>query len=124
MIERWNSGDHEGFIDELGPDLEFTPDPSFPDAGTYRGEDFRCWMMDWVATWKENRFELAGMEKLDRAVLVDGRWHLVRPESGADIPLEDFTIVFAFPDEAAGRPDRMAVFFDRDRALEVARGTG
>jgi hypothetical protein len=45
---RWNSGDYERWLDEMGADFEFTPDPSFPDAGTYRGEDLRRWMRDWI----------------------------------------------------------------------------
>jgi hypothetical protein len=122
MIERWNSGDHMGFVDELGPDVVFSPDPSFPDAGTYKGEEFRQWMRDWVATWQENHFEMTGVEEFDRAVLVDGRWHLARPETGADIPLEDFSVVYLFPDATAERPHRMAVFFDRDQAREMAVG--
>jgi ketosteroid isomerase-like protein len=56
----WNSGDYERWLDEMGADFEFTPDPSFPDAGTYRGEDLRRWMRDWISTWRENRFELLG----------------------------------------------------------------
>jgi hypothetical protein len=124
MTELWNSGDHEAFLDELGPDLVFSPDPSFPDAGSYSGEEFRRWMRDWVATWNENRFEMIGFEEVGRAVLVDGRWHLVRPDTTADIPLDDFTVVWVFPDETAERPVRMAVFFDREQALQLAGGTG
>ena len=31
MVELWNSGDLEAWLDEVGSDFEFTPDPSFPD---------------------------------------------------------------------------------------------
>jgi hypothetical protein len=122
MIEMWNSGEYERFMDELGPDLVFSPDPSFPDAGTYRGEEFRHWMREWISTWEENRFEMIDVTEVEQALLVDGRWHLATRGGGDEVPLADFTIVVVFPDEAAERPDRMAVFFDRDRAVELARG--
>ena len=34
LVVLWNSGDYERWLDEMGADFEFTPDPSFPDAGT------------------------------------------------------------------------------------------
>jgi hypothetical protein len=90
MTEIWNAGEFERFLDELGPDLEFSPDPSFPDAGTYRGDEFRRWMRDWVATWQENRFEMVEISELQRRPPV--RWRggrapqsnggLLRPRSG------------------------------------------
>lgn len=52
MMEMWNGGDYDGFLDELGPDLEFSPDPGFPDAGTYSGEELRGWMHDWISTYR------------------------------------------------------------------------
>jgi len=33
MVELWNSGDLEAWLDEIGPGFEFTPDPTFPDTG-------------------------------------------------------------------------------------------
>lgn len=69
LVELWNSGNFEKWLDEVGSDFEFTPDPSFPDADTYRGGEFRRWMHDWVATWRENRYVLffeAGHERARR----------------------------------------------------------
>ena len=34
LVELWNAGEYEKWLDEAGTDFEFTPDPSFPDAGT------------------------------------------------------------------------------------------
>jgi hypothetical protein len=125
MTETWNAGRYEEFLDELGSDLAFSPDPSFPDAGTYTGEEFRHWMGEWIGTWQENRFELLDVTELENALLVRGRWHLATKESGGAVPLADFTIVYLYPDAAAGRPNRMAVFFDHDQALAMAEaGTG
>ena len=52
MVELWNSGDLEAWLDEIGSDFEFTPDPSFPDVGTYKGEELRDWMREWARTWQ------------------------------------------------------------------------
>ena len=121
MIDAWNARRFEEFLDELGPDVVFSPDPSFPDAGTYRGEEFRNWIRDWIGTWEENRFEMEEATEIDQALLVRGRWHLASKGSGETVPLADFTVVYLFPEEG-NRPHRMAIFFDHDEAIAMARG--
>jgi SnoaL-like protein len=125
IVDLWNAGEYDRFLDELGPDLVFTPDPSFPDAGTYSGDEFRAWLHEWISTWEQNRYELLGLTELERAVVAQSRWHLASRGSADEVPIADFSVVWLFADEAAERPNRMAAFFDRDRAMEVARaGTG
>jgi hypothetical protein len=121
LVEFWNNGEYDRWLDELGPEFEFTPDPSFPDAGTYRGDDLRRWMGEWIATWKENRFELLGVEELGDALLLAGGWHLATREGGGEVPLADFTLVLHYPDHDADRPGRMTAFFDPEQAREAAR---
>jgi hypothetical protein len=81
LVEVWNAAEFETWLDEVGPEFAFTPDPSFPDAGTYRGEEFRSWMRGWISTWKENRFELLGVEEIAgaRCSGAAGTWRLGRP---------------------------------------------
>ena len=125
LVVLCNSGDYERWLDEMGADFEFTPDPSFPDAGTYRGEDLRRWMRDWISTWLENRFELLGVELLGDALMMRGRWHLATRQSGGEVPLQDFTLVLFYDDDDAQRPGRMSAYFDHRQAREAARaGTG
>lgn len=125
LVELWNSGDHERWLDEMGADFEFTPDPSFPDADTYRGEDLRRWMRDWISTWRENRFELLGVEQVADALLMRGRWHLATRQTGGEVPLQDFTLVLFYDDDDAQRPGRMSAHFAHERARDAARsGTG
>jgi hypothetical protein len=121
LVELWNSGDYERWLDEFGPEFEFTPDPSFPDAGRYRGEELRRWMREWVSTWGENRFELLGVEEVHDALLLGGRWHLAARQGGGEVPLQDFTLVLHSSDGAAERPNRMAAYFDPEQAREAAR---
>jgi ketosteroid isomerase-like protein len=120
QVETWNSGDLEAFMESVPPDFEFTPDPSFPDAGTYRGDQVREWMREWARTWRDNRLELLGISERGRAVLMEARWHLSAPQTGAEIPVSDFNVVLWF-DRDDDQPTRMAAFFDRERALEAAQ---
>jgi hypothetical protein len=125
LVEVWNAAEFETWLDEVGPEFAFTPDPSFPDAGTYRGEEFRSWMrgMD---------LDLEG-EPLRAARGRGGRGRHaapgpLAPGDSADRrggPLQDFTLVLFYEDEGAERPDRMAAFFDPQPAREAAEaGTG
>jgi ketosteroid isomerase-like protein len=119
IVEIWNSGDVEAFLDELGPDFTFRPDPSFPDAGTYRGEDWRRWLGEWARTWGESRLEVLGTPtEIGSALIVEARWHLTAASTGKAIPLRDFHFVVWFDGE---RAVRAAAFFDRDQADEAAR---
>jgi len=125
LIELWNSADFDRWFDEMGPEFVFTPDPRFPDAGTYQGEEFRRWMRDWISTWRENRFEWLDAEEVAGAVLLRGRWHLATRQTGGEVPLEDFTLVLFYDRDDAVRPARMAAFFDPQQARRAAlRGTG
>jgi ketosteroid isomerase-like protein len=121
QVETWNSADIDAFMESVPPDFEFTPDPSFPDAGTYRGEEVETWIREWARTWQDNRLEVLGIEERGHAVLLEARWHLAAPQTGAEIPVSDFNVVLWF-DRSDERPTRMAAFFDRDRAIEEAQG--
>jgi hypothetical protein len=93
LVELWNSGDMDRFLESLAPDFEFTPDPSFPDAGVYRGDEVKGWMRDWAETWQDNELEILGSVEHRRAVILDCRWHLAAPQSGDEIPVSDFSMV-------------------------------
>jgi len=120
LVEMWNSGDVDAFCEAVGPDFQFTPDPSFPETGPYSGEELRKWLREWQGTWEGNRYEVLGIDDHGQAMTIDSRWHLVAKGTGDQVPASDFTIVFWL--DADDRPRGMAAFFDRDRALEVARG--
>ena len=124
LVELWNSGDMDRFLESLAPDFEFMPDPSFPDAGVYRGDEMRGWMRDWAETWQDNELEILGSVEHGRAVILDCRWHLAAPQSGDEIPVSDFSLVLWFDRDQDDLPTRMAAFFDRERALQEAGVTG
>lgn len=122
QLDAWNSGNLEGVLDALPPEFEFTPDPSFPDAGTYRGDEVRQWMREWARVWQDNKLEILGIAEHGETLVLESRWHLEAPQSGEAIPVSDFSIVLWFDRDQDERPTRMAAFFDRRLALEAAQG--
>ncbi len=112
MVELWNRGDIEGWLDELGPEFEFTPDPTFPDAGLYQGEELREWLRQWARTWDDNRFEMLELSDHGEASLLRSRWHLAAPESGEGVPVGDFTLVLWWDGPDPERPRRMEAYFE------------
>jgi len=116
LVATWNAGDVDAFLDGLGPDFTFTPDPSFPDAGTYGGEDLRRWLGEWARTWDESRLELLWTTEVGQAVLAGARWHLTAA-TRQPIPLRDFHFVVWFDGD---RPLRGAAFFEEEQAREAA----
>ena len=59
---------------------------SFPDVGTYKGEELRDWMREWARTWQDNRFEMLDFTDHGDAGLIKSRWHLAAPGSEARYP--------------------------------------
>ena len=119
LVATWNSGDVDRFMEAIGPDFEFRPDPSFPDTGPYRGEDLRRWLHEWKGTWQGNRYEVLGMTDHGPAIAIDSRWHLAAKGTGDEIPVQDFTLVIWFDGE--DRPLGMAAFFDHGEAVREAQ---
>jgi hypothetical protein len=125
VVEKYNAGDVEGFLDEFGPSFEFSPDPSFPDAGTYSGERLRRWMLEWAHTWQDNRLEVFDSNERDDVVVVGSRWHLAAPQGGAEVPNPEFWFVVWFDRDTIHSARRSEAYFDRGRAFEAAGfGTG
>jgi ketosteroid isomerase-like protein len=50
-FEQYAHGDFSP-IDALGDDFELVTSPEAPDAGTYRGEEARRWLREWVASFE------------------------------------------------------------------------
>jgi hypothetical protein len=118
QAQRWNSGELDAFLREVGPEFTFTPDPSFPDVDTYKGEQLRRWFRDWIGTWGENELELLEFEERSDVVLAGARWHLVDSQTGSAVPNRDFTLVFWFGEGT--KLSRAAAFFDRSEAVAAA----
>ena len=117
QVELYNAGDLDAFLDALGPEFSFSPDPSFPDADTYSGEDFRRWMGEWNRMWEEHELEMLETTELEATVIATWRWHLSAAGTGQRIPVQDFHVVVWFD---GNRARRAAAYFDEERALAAA----
>ena len=104
-------------IGALGDDFDLVVSPEAVDAGTYRGEEARRWLREWVASFEGMTIEateiidsgdkvLVGMTQRGRdrrggAASVEGHWWQVSTFRGAEIV-------------------KAEMFRERDQALEAA----
>jgi len=115
LVETWNSGDVDAYLDGLGPGFEFTPDPSFPDSDTLRGEKLRAWLHEWIDTWEGNKLEVIEIDERGAGVLARCRWHLRASQDSIEVPAEDFTFAVFYDSE--DRLRRLLAFFEHERAV-------
>ena len=104
------------FVREFGDDFELVTSPENPDAGTYRGDAARQWLLAWVGSFDQFTMEATDMvdagDKVLVAVLQRGRPH------GSETVMEGrWWQVLTF---RGGEPARSEMFADRAAALEAA----
>ena len=121
LVAIWNAGDVDGLLGALPPEFEFTTDPSFPDAGTYRGDEVGPWLREWVRSWEDTNLEFLGFTEHGPAIVAESRFHLAARRSGGAVPAGDFSLVFWFDRKGDDRPTRMAAFYDREQATAAAQ---
>ncbi len=115
LVEIYNDGGIESWLDELGPDFEFTPDPSFPEPGTKSGDELRRWIKEWAAVWEQARLDVKEIEEHGDGVLALCQWQLTAAKTNLDVPVAEFTFLGWVDD--GGKPRKLFAFFDRERAL-------
>ncbi len=103
-------------VSEFGDDFELVTSPENPDAGTYRGDAAREWLLAWAGSFDEFTMEATEIvdagDKVLVAVLQRGRPH------GSDTVMEGrWWQVLTF---RGGEPARSEMFADRAQAREAA----
>ena len=104
-------------IGALGDDFDLVVSPEAVDAGTYRGEEARRWLREWVASFEGMTIEATeiidsgdkvflgmtqrGRDRRGGAASVEGHWWQVSTFRGAEIV-------------------KAEMFRERDQALEAA----
>ena len=104
-------------VAELPDEFELVLAPEMPDAGTYRGEEARRWIVAWVDSFERLTQELVKLiDAGDNRVLaefIQRGW-----TAGSDIPVELPT--WALTTLRDGNFVRNELFTNRDDALEAA----
>ena len=118
MIAAWNAQDFDSFFATLANDIEFVPDPRWPEPGPYRGEAAVKFIRDWIGAWDHTRLVVDELATVGERVVARSTWDVEGSASGAAVTL-DLSLVFGLDDEL--KVCRIHALFDHDAALEVAR---
>ena len=122
LIDLWNAGDIEAYLEAAGPRVRFSPDPMFPERGPFSGEELRTFLEQWQEAWGGESDVVVVDDVFERsgAVLARVRWEVSGAASGAHVPSDwaEFTFVAWFGED--GALDHLLAFFDHDQALAAA----
>ena len=116
IFEPLAHGDFSRWFDKVTADFVFVTSPEVPDAGTYRGEAARDWVMAWVESFEAHTIEASdfmdGGDKVFFAIFQRGR------PRGSEVPVEGrWWVVMTL---RGGAVARVEVFDQRGQALEAA----
>jgi ketosteroid isomerase-like protein len=86
-IAAFNSGDIEGMLAPIHPEVEFQPLRAVLEGSVYHGHDgFRRWLEDMADDWEEFGLDVTGVSELGRnCVLVEACVHARGRTSGVEL---------------------------------------
>jgi ketosteroid isomerase-like protein len=118
-FEAWESGDVEAAVALYDPEVEVYAPPEIGNSGTFHGIDgFLAWTEAWLEAWETFDQDLLAIEPLGEHHAVSRViQHGVGKGSGIKVDREA-TYVYEIRD---GRLTFMALFFDHDAAVRLAR---
>lgn len=117
VIDTWNRGDFEAWIELFDSECEFRPLRAQLERQPYRGHDgLRQFEQDLAQDWEQVRFALTDVREAGGHVVVLARFHGRGRASGAeiDIPIGVVGTV------REGKIAEARMFSDPDEALETA----
>ncbi len=113
----YNRGDIDAFLAAASPEVEFIEDPSFPEAGVYRGRDaVRAYIGQFREQFSKHQFEIEELRDLGSRVLALLKEHATGAISGAEVEVRP-NFLYDFED---GQVVRVRAYLDRAKALEAA----
>ena len=116
MFDLLARGDFSRWFDEVTDDFVFVTSPDVPDAGTYRGEVARNWIMAWVESFEGHTMQASEFIDADDKV-VSALVQRGRPRGSQATVEGRWWLVMTFRDGAIARAE---AFTGRDQALEAA----
>jgi uncharacterized protein len=117
LAEAFERGGLDEFRDYYHPDIEWHEDPSFPEAGVYRGlEAVEAYNRQFLAEFAEIHYEQRELIDANDSVVANMHVHGRGKASGATFELSAWW-VFTLRE---GRLIRVHAYLDRNKALEAA----
>jgi ketosteroid isomerase-like protein len=115
--EAYNRGDMDAFLAPVDPDCEFHEDPSFPEAGVYRGpEEIRAYISQFREAMADHSFEIQEVRDLGSEVIALLHERARGKASGVEVDIRP-AFVYRF------RSDKIVwarAYLDRSKALADA----
>jgi ketosteroid isomerase-like protein len=86
-VEAFNSGDIDGMLAPIHPDVEFQPLRAVLEGSVYHGhEGFRRWLEDMAEDWQQFDLHVIDVSEISsNSVLVHGRVHARGRASGVEL---------------------------------------
>jgi uncharacterized protein len=116
MFEAFERGGLDAGTSYLHPDIEWHEDPSFPEAGVYRGiEAFQSYARQFLSEWDEFRYQPVELIDAGDHVIANLRISGRGKASGAKFEMSAWWAA-SFQD---GKVIRCYAYTERERALEA-----
>ena len=117
-VAAFNSGDIDGMLVPIHPEVEFEPLKAVLEGSVYRGhEGFRRWLEDMAEDWGEFTIDVIDIRPLDDdRVLVEARLHARSRASGVELEGAGAWLC----DLRDGLIVRLRFYRDAETALEAA----
>jgi ketosteroid isomerase-like protein len=116
-VEAWNEQGLDAFVKLLHPEVEWRPDPDWPESQTYRGRDeVRAFLDQFADAWEHVIIEVDELLEAGDLVVMRFRWLLRGRSSGVEQELPVSGVVAAHD----GLVSSGHFFLDHDEALRDA----
>jgi ketosteroid isomerase-like protein len=117
VIDGWNRGDYDAWIEAFDDDCEFRPLRAQLEGRPYRGHDgLRQFAHDLTLEWRQVRFALNEIRDVGDQVVVLARFHARGRASGADLDVP----IGVVGRVREGKITEARMFSDPDEALKAA----
>jgi SnoaL-like domain len=116
-VDRFNAGDHEGFLEVFSPEVVSLSDPRVADRIEYRGRaGLREWIDEALARWSSVRFRALAVEPAGCALLFELALVAKTDDGGGG------WLLHVLLQWAGDRVSSVCAYPDRDAALAAASG--
>jgi ketosteroid isomerase-like protein len=117
MIDAWNSGGVDSFLEYVAPDCTMVTDPSWPDGGTMSNrEEIERFTQDFAGYWETLRLRDPEPERVGKRWVFRTAWEGRALQSDVEVSVP-FTVVASIEGDLM---TEMELYFDHDEAIRAA----